>query len=357
MMQGKQNSGFYDLYRDPMAGNPDPGGYTYVAGYGFAPPPREAYERRMIRHYSSNIGFMLLAFLAGAGILYNLIFGVLTASRKGLLFYLDFTSVSALANMAAYTLALLVPAVLYCKYIRIPQQSAFPMQRPSKMQVALAAVPVTLMVSVVGASCSTAIASVFASVGLLPVSPDFTPPVGVFSFTLFFLSNAVLPAVVEELVFRGAIMQSLRRFGDSFALLISSLLFGIVHGNLVQAPMAFLSGMAIGYFVLHTGSLRTGMLIHFVNNAASVLLTAIAVNLSADTQLLFYNSVYLIYIVAGLFGMAYLLRQNPNMFYLHRSSTVMGMRGKLLAFFSTAGIWLMLGMSLLSISRYFLVLF
>ena len=49
-MQDKHNSnGFYDLYHNPFTGNSEPRGYTYVAGYGFSPPPRADYERRMIR--------------------------------------------------------------------------------------------------------------------------------------------------------------------------------------------------------------------------------------------------------------------------------------------------------------------
>ena len=39
-MQDKHNSnGFYDLYHNPFTGNSEPRGYTYVAGYGFSPPP------------------------------------------------------------------------------------------------------------------------------------------------------------------------------------------------------------------------------------------------------------------------------------------------------------------------------
>ena len=79
---------------------------------------------------------------------------------------------------------------------------------------------------------------------------------------LYIINGVVLPAFIEEIVFRGAIMQSLRRFGDGFALLVSSVLFAVVHGNFVQAPYAFLMGLVIGYFVLRTGSLWAGIFIH-----------------------------------------------------------------------------------------------
>lgn len=65
------------------------------------------------------------------------------------------------------------------------------------------------------------------------------------------------------------IFQSMRRFGDSFALILSAILFAMFHGNLVQAPNAFLMGLVIGYFVLYSGSLWVGVIIHMVNNILS----------------------------------------------------------------------------------------
>ena len=45
----------------------------------------------------------------------------------------------------------------------------------------------------------------------------------------------------------------------------------MLHGNLIQAPFALIAGIGIGYAVCITGSLWTGVLIHFCNNAYSVL--------------------------------------------------------------------------------------
>ena len=173
---------------------------------------------------------------------------------------------------------------------------------------------------------------------------------------LSFVHHCIAAPVVEELVFRGAIMQSLRRFGDTFALFVSSLLFGLVHGNLVQAPMAFVTGLAIGYFVLRTGSLRAGMAIHFVNNALAVVLSAISASFSINGQQTITSIVYVVYLLSGFIAMGWLLTRYSNMFQLHASNTVMSIRGKLTAFFSTGLMLALLALLAFTTSKYFLVI-
>ena len=85
--------------------------------------------------------------------------------------------------------------------------------------------------------------------------------------------TAILPALLEELTFRGFLMQPLRKYGDWFAILTSALIFGLVHGNMTQAPFAILAGVALGYVNVVSGSMWTSILLHFLNNLISVLYT------------------------------------------------------------------------------------
>ena len=86
---------------------------------------------------------------------------------------------------------------------------------------------------------------------------------------LFFLRTALVPAFVEELCFRGVILQPLRRYGDWFAIGVTAFLFGLMHANMTQMPFAILAGVAMGYAAVVTGSLWTSILIHFLNNFVS----------------------------------------------------------------------------------------
>jgi len=85
------------------------------------------------------------------------------------------------------------------------------------------------------------------------------------------LLMAVLPAVCEELAFRGFIFGGLLRDGQPLrAILISSVVFGVSHGVLQQSISATVMGMFLGWVSWRTSSVIPAMLIHVVNNTLSV---------------------------------------------------------------------------------------
>ena len=92
------------------------------------------------------------------------------------------------------------------------------------------------------------------------------------------LSAAVLPAVLEELLFRGAILQAARPFGDGFAILLSALAFTLCHTTVPQLIPALLAGLMFGFFTVLSGSLWVTVLIHCCYN-----LLAVAVELAGTT--------------------------------------------------------------------------
>lgn len=80
------------------------------------------------------------------------------------------------------------------------------------------------------------------------------------------ISLAVVPGIFEELFFRKALMDFTLPYGKYFALLFSSLLFGLIHMNLSQGLFAFLIGLIFGAVYLYTKDIKLTMLIHFINN-------------------------------------------------------------------------------------------
>jgi sodium transport system permease protein len=83
---------------------------------------------------------------------------------------------------------------------------------------------------------------------------------------------ALLPAVCEELAFRGFVLNGLRRSGHKWgAILVTSALFGVVHMLLQQSLSAFLIGIVIGYVAVKTNSVWPAMLFHFTHNSLAVL--------------------------------------------------------------------------------------
>ncbi|MEM9585886.1 MAG: ABC transporter permease subunit/CPBP intramembrane protease [Planctomycetota bacterium] len=94
--------------------------------------------------------------------------------------------------------------------------------------------------------------------------------------TVVFLM-AVVPAICEELAFRGFIFGGLvREKGRLRAVLVSAVIFGISHGVLQQSIAATVMGLLLGWITLKTGSVLPTILLHFTNNALSVSMGRIA---------------------------------------------------------------------------------
>lgn len=91
---------------------------------------------------------------------------------------------------------------------------------------------------------------------------------------------AVLPAVLEELVFRGYVLRALRPYGDWFAVGVSSLLFSLMHGNIQQIPFALIVGAALGWLYVVTDNIWIPIAVHFTNNGFAMLLQYCTLGLS-----------------------------------------------------------------------------
>lgn len=83
---------------------------------------------------------------------------------------------------------------------------------------------------------------------------------------LYFFILVVAPAILEEFCFRGVICGRLARYNKTAAVLISSILFSLVHADFDQIPFAFAAGLLMGYLYVRTGSIWSSVILHAVNN-------------------------------------------------------------------------------------------
>ncbi|HBJ35149.1 MAG TPA: CPBP family intramembrane metalloprotease domain-containing protein [Planctomycetaceae bacterium] len=91
------------------------------------------------------------------------------------------------------------------------------------------------------------------------------------------LLMAVVPAICEELAFRGFMFGGLLRDRQPFrAILVTAVLFGVSHGVLQQSISATVMGFLLGWIAWRTGSVVPTILIHTINNTLSVSLPNIA---------------------------------------------------------------------------------
>ena len=148
-----------------------------------------------------------------------------------------------------------------------------------------------------------------------------TPNLGI-SLLVF----ALMPAITEEVAFRGYILSGLgRRYRPTTAILLSALLFAFLHVLLSLFQQFFgaaILGVILGLIAYRTGSLWPGVVFHFVNNALGVATTAITQHprvapwagwfLRDPAEGLYQIPVTLAGLVVGAGLLAFLLRNQPS---------------------------------------------
>lgn len=89
-----------------------------------------------------------------------------------------------------------------------------------------------------------------------------------------FFAIAIAAPLVEELLFRGFLQKALARYLPIWgAIIVSAFLFALVHLQFYAIPGLMSLGIAFGYLYHRTGSLRTNIVLHMVNNAVALIAT------------------------------------------------------------------------------------
>lgn len=104
----------------------------------------------------------------------------------------------------------------------------------------------------------------------------------------------LLGPVLEELIFRGVLLEGLRKYGNLFGIVMSSVLFGLMHQNIAQCIPAMCIGFVFAVMTVKSGSLIPAMFAHILNNSLSAILM-ILMNSTDITSLLETNDINVLY--------------------------------------------------------------
>ena len=138
-----------------------------------------------------------------------------------------------------------------------------------------------------------------------------------FTLAVTVLRTAVVPAFLEEFVFRGVVMQPLRRYGDGFAIFASAFIFGMLHGNMTQMPFAIIAGVMLGYVSVVSGSMWVNTGLHLLNNTVSVLYSAALVYAGEGKELILSSVITYGIIIIGIIAFVFYAYRTPRMFKLY----------------------------------------
>lgn len=96
-------------------------------------------------------------------------------------------------------------------------------------------------------------------------------PDSVVACALELIATAVVPAVCEEFAMRCCSLGLLKKHGKAFGVIAVSIVFGLIHGNIIQFIFATVVGLILGYLTVKTDSIVPAILVHGLNNSMSAL--------------------------------------------------------------------------------------
>lgn len=168
-------------------------------------------------------------------------------------------------------LIILLCPVLYAWYMKADAKKLFSIKKPGVSQVAggiLFGIAAFLCAMIVGVLLVPFFSE--SADGLTQLDDMLTSQ----SAVVLILVVALMPAIGEELLFRGFVMGTLKnKCTGVIAVLVTTLLFAAYHMSLIKMFTIGIIGFGLTYAAYKSGSIVTSMCMHFLNNLLSVLIT------------------------------------------------------------------------------------
>ncbi len=180
------------------------------------------------------------------------------------------TAGSDKAEIAAVTLQdvfmILLPVVLYCIIFRTKLTDVVPHERLTLKNAGYVTL-LTLLVSPIISLVSSVTALFYSA----DINADMLSSMNKMPTLLAVFAMAVMPAVFEELAFRGIILSNMKSRSIAKAAAASALMFGLFHMDFYQMGYAIVAGFFFALLVAQTNSIFSSMLSHFLINGVQVL--------------------------------------------------------------------------------------
>lgn len=162
----------------------------------------------------------------------------------------------------------LIPSLIYISLKRKSFKDTLKLNKITFKQIRYI-IAISLFTYPVAVFFNLIILTILSSFGELTQSAAPLPDtLSLYLFSLFVIS--VTPAICEEVMFRGVIMDAYENLSKRKAIIISAFLFGIYHMNIQNLIGPVLLGIVFGITVYKTNSIFAGMIGHGINNAIAL---------------------------------------------------------------------------------------
>lgn len=267
---------------------------------------KRAEKAALVKTLAAIIILILSTYAAGyiAGLIFDTVYTVF-GIEYGEVYLLD-----RIGDAFIYTCDLLIPGCLFVLIRRIDFRQCFGFCIDSSERERVTPLTVLRYSAIAfSVSCVMSFLSSYFTYYTGLDSSVFSYPVASNAIELVFdiISMALLPALFEEFFFRGILLAELAPYGRSFAIVTSAFFFASVHGSIEQMAYSFVYGLLFAYIAVKTGSLLTGVLMHFLNNAYSCVLDYLSYEIPPAIFDTAAGALQIIIVFAGLLSAVYLI--------------------------------------------------
>ncbi len=258
----------------------------------------KAKQRKEIAFTGFILGCTIIAYLIGQVIISAILelSGLMELYNSSSVFQCSFTAIGiSLLSMS-------VPFFIMSRILKRNYVSPLLPVKKQKASTTLAWIGFGLGFCFIAQVASAFMIQLFDGAGYELTQPETNDPDSVFACIIMFITIAVVPAIFEEFSLRCCAMGALKKYGKGFAVFIASVVFGLMHMNLIQFVFAFLIGLVLGYITMKTDNVIPAMLIHGINNSVSVISTILNIYVGEKIANIVYYIIIIIWIVVGVIG-------------------------------------------------------
>ena len=176
-----------------------------------------------------------------------------------------------------------VPFILYMLFLRVTPKQVFKTCNYSKTN--FSTIGISFALGVILFLINLVVSSIFN--GFIDFTGYQTPfyfgeiiqnDYSIGAFFLNVLLVAILPAICEEFLHRGLLLQGTKHMGFGKAIIISSICFGLIHFNIGQVAYAIVLGLIMGFASVVAKNIWVPVIMHFTNNFIAVYLEFASAN-------------------------------------------------------------------------------
>ncbi len=289
---------------------------TYRDGEGFITEYPEASERNAVNGIHSVAAKTLIIFTL-MNILTSLMFSCLPFSLAGDVYYTGygyFAGDEVPALILSYIVNILrrvLPIFYLIHKVKMPAKIMIPIKISNKPLFAESIFMAMLIFGIITVFSGFSFFSA-PLMGINPANRIWIPKNKTILFFSSLLFTIIIP-VISELIHRGVFMQTLRQFGDGYALLLTSVIAALTASNVHAFLFIMTYSLVIGYFTMRSGSILTAIMMRIVISCGSYWMTYIKLTQRLPKNYLTISiAVTLIFLIIGIISVIVFTRHHSN---------------------------------------------